>query len=173
MPRLLILLFLTTSFFVSTTNQACAQESPYRPAKKEEIVGFWQLVPLAEARKPHEIIPDPWPSMCQWFAYYDDGSLKTIDKLHEPCDKFSDVSLGETMKDIPSVVSWEYHAPALISVKRSDVKNYFELWEVTYVTEAFPKESPEFLPGDLILYLRNPKINKLLYIRHLRRLNNE
>ncbi len=178
MSRLLTLLLVTTSFFF--INQANAQEYPYHPASKEEVVGFWQLLPIAEYRKPHEITPDPWPSMCQWFAYYDDGTLKTIDKFREPCDKLSDASLGEAMKNTPAVISWKHSAsaklsrqPSLISVTRSDVKNYLELWDTLYVTEAFPKEKPEFLPGDLILNLVDIKTGKPLYIRHLRRLSNE
>ncbi|MCB5206548.1 hypothetical protein [Methylovorus mays] len=179
MPRLLTLLLVTISFLCSTL-QALAQEYPYHPANKDEIVGFWRLIPVAEYRKPHQITPDPWPSMCQWFAYYDDGSLKTIEKLREPCGNLSNASLSEAMKNTPAIISWKHSAaakltqqPSLISVTRSDVKNYLELWDVLYVTEAFPKEKPEFLPGDLILNLVDMKTGKALYIRHLRRLNTE
>lgn len=133
MLRLLTFLFITTSFLCSTL-QALAQEYPYHPANKDEIVGFWRLIPVAEYRKPHQITPDPWPSMCQWFAYYDDGTLKTIEKLREPCGNLSNASLGEAMKNTPAIISWKHSAPAkltqqpsLVSVTRSDVKNYLEL----------------------------------------------
>jgi hypothetical protein len=160
-------LIATLSFY---TASAGAEEHTSRPARKDEIVGFWQLVPLPESLRPKVLSTDPWPSSCQWFGYYSDGVLKTIDKLRGPCDEFTAKKLAETMNTVPSIISWEHHEPALAVVSRSDAKNYAEGWEVTLVLKAFSKNGAEFAPGDIVMYLRNFKENKTLYIRHLKRL---
>lgn len=165
--RLVIAAFMALSV---DTAFAGTDEHTSRPARKEEIVGFWQLVPLPESLKPKVLNTDPWPSSCQWFGYFSDGVLKTIDKFRGPCDEFTSKMLSETMNTVPPVISWEHHEPALVVVKRSDVKNYAEGWEATIVLKAFSKEGAEFAPGDLVMYLRNFKENKTLYIRHLKRL---
>lgn len=155
------------------TEFAGAEEHTSRPARKDEIVGYWQLIPLPESLRLKVFPTDPWPSPCQWFGYYNDGTLRTLDAFQGPCAELTDKKLSDAMKTVPAVISWEHYDPALVLVKRSDAKNYPETWEATMILKDFSREGSDFRSGDLVMYLRNFKEKKTLYVRHLRRLVSE
>lgn len=77
---------------------------------------------------------------------------------------------------IPAVVSWEYdlspvyHKGVLI-IKRSDVKGYGEVWEPQIVVKPFTNGGVAFQTGDLLLYLADMHTHKMVWIRHLRKIN--
>ena len=152
-----------------------AQESqPTRNATVEEIQGNWQLLSLPSTLEPHGEV-NPWPSDCQVFGYAPSGQLKSVDKLHEPCEALTSSQADSVFASVPSVVSWRYdmspvYHKAVIVVTRSDVNKYMEVWGPEVVTTPFTKDGVDFQKGDLLLSLANLKEHKIVWIRHLRRL---
>jgi hypothetical protein len=155
---------------------AFAQSDAARNASAEEIEGYWQLVPLPEQLEPKLLPTNPWPAECQWFSYGSNGQLKSFDKLHGPCEQQSKAQLEQVFNAIPAVVSWQYdmspvyHKAALI-IKRSDVKGYGEIWEPQIVVKPFTNGGVTFQAGDLLLYLADMHAHKMVWIRHLRKIN--
>jgi len=152
-----------------------AQESQStRNATVEEIQGNWQLLPLPSTLEPNGEI-DPWPSECQVFGYASSGQLKSVDKLHGPCEPLTSAQADRVFASVPSVVTWRYdmspvYHKAVIVVTRSDVSKYMEVWGPEVVTTPFTKDGVDFQKGDLLLSLANLKEHKIVWFRHLRRL---
>jgi len=144
-----------------------------RNATEQEIQGNWRLIPLPDALLPKGS-GNPWPAACQWYSYLPTGVLKSIDKTLVPCDTLTSTQLNEIMNHVQAVVSWKYdlspvYNKALLIVTRSDVKGYAEYWEPHYVHTPFSKAGAEFKRGDLLLYLVNLQSKKIMWIRHLER----
>ncbi len=172
LPSLLSVLGVVTLGLVHLC--AVAQEYTSRPATRNEVVGFWQGIALPDSLKPKVFKQDPWPADCQFFSLSADGNMSTFFKHPKPCPAESSRSLSEAAAMLPKVITWEHRPPSMIIVKRTDVKNYSEAWQATLVLKEFSRDGAQFLPGDLILYMRNWKEQppKTLYIRHWRRVPN-
>jgi hypothetical protein len=153
---------------------AFSQADAARNASAKEIEGYWQLLPLPDQLEPKELHSNPWPAQCQWFSYGSDGQMKSFDQLRGPCDSPSKAQLEQLFSAIPAVISWQYdlspvyHKGALI-IKRSDVKDYGEIWEPQIVVKPFTRGGVEFHTGDLLLYLADLQSHKIVWIRHLRK----
>lgn len=146
-----------------------------RNATREEILGNWRLIPLPDALEPKFLKSNPWPSACQWFSYSDSNVLKSIDHTTSPCEEMTSADLTKVVLEVAPIVSWKYDISptfkkALLIISRSDVKGYAEYWEPHLVTETFSNQGVTFDKGDLLLYLVNLQEHKLIWIRHLRRL---
>ena len=155
---------------------AFSQSDAARNASAKEIEGYWQLLPLPDQLEPKVLPSNPWPSECQWFAYGSDGQMKSVDKLRGPCDSQSKAQLEQLFNSIPAVISWQYdlspvYQKGALIIKRSDVKGYGEIWEPQIVVKPFTNGGVEFQTGDLLLYLANPQSHKIIWIRHLRKVN--
>lgn len=167
-------LFALSALMLSTP--AFSQSDAARNASAKEIEGYWQLLPLPDQLEPKELPSDPWPAQCQWFSYGSDGQMKNFDKLRGPCDSQSKAQLEQVFNSIPAVISWQYdmspvyHKGVLI-IKRSDVKEYREIWEPQIVVKPFTNGGAEFQTGDLVLYLADLHSHKIVWIRHLRKVN--
>lgn len=155
---------------------AFAQSDAARNASADEIEGYWQLVPLPDQLEPKLLPTNPWPAECQWFSYGSNGQLKSFDKLRGPCEEQSKAQLEQVFNAIPAVVSWEYdmspvYHKAVLIIKRSDVKGYGEVWEPQIVVKPFTNGGVAFQTGDLLLYLADMHTHKMVWIRHLRKIN--
>jgi hypothetical protein len=147
---------------------------PTRNATVEEIQGNWELLPLPVTLEP-DGQPNLWPSECQFFGYGASGELKSVDKLRGPCERMTSAQADQVFAAVKPVVTWRYdmspvYHKAVIVVTRSDVAHYMEVWGPEVVTTAFTKDGVEFKQGDLLLSLANLKEHKIVWIRHLRRL---
>lgn len=147
-----------------------------RNATAEEISGNWQLLSLPPELQPTST--NPWPADCQYFSYRTNGELKSVSKLRSPCDFPTSEKLDEIVQTLPKTVSWCYdrgraNEVGLIVVTRSDVTNYVEVWNPNFVVRSFEFGTVEFRPGDLLLFLGNPKGGSDLWVRHLRRLSQD
>jgi hypothetical protein len=145
-------------------------------ASVEQITGNWVLLPLPDTMQPKVMPANLWPAECQWYSYKPEGSVKSQYKFRRPCDVLTSTQLDEYVADIPDVVSWKLITPPLgntrlMLVSRSDVKNYGEVWEPRIALTTFTKDGVVFEKGDLIMYLVDVKQHRLLWIRHLRKLN--
>jgi hypothetical protein len=155
---------------------ALAQSDAARNASAAEIEGDWQLLPLPEELEPKVLPSNPWPSQCQWFSYASNGQMKSFDKLRGPCGQASRAELDKVFGAIPAVTSWQYdlspvyHKGALL-IRRSDVKGYGEIWDPQIVVKPFTKGGVEFKTGDLVLYLADLQSHKIVWIRHLRKVD--
>ena len=158
------------------SSPAFSQSDAARNASAKEIEGYWQLLPLPDQLEPKVLPSNPWPAQCQWFSYGNDGQMKSFDKQRGPCDSQSKVQLEPIFNSIPAVISWQYdmspvyHKGVLI-IKRSDVKGYGEIWEPQIVVTPFANGGVEFQTGDLLLYLSDLQSHKMVWIRHLRKVN--
>lgn len=73
-------------------------------------------------------------------------------------------------------ISWKYETveasgEGYIVISRSDKNGYHEIWQADIVQSSFQKGDIDFVQGDLILSLVDPKSNKALWYRHLQRLD--
>ncbi|SEK13254.1 hypothetical protein [Paraburkholderia diazotrophica] len=150
-----------------------------RPASQHEIVGDWQLAPFPDALQPKVLRANPWPSECQWFAYQKDGVFKSLSRITAPCPPLTaavmDAPPFASPPNLPDI-SWKHEAAAAsgegyIIISRSDNKGYREKWQVDIVQNSFQKGDINFLQGDLILSLVDPKSSRALWYRHLRHLD--
>jgi hypothetical protein len=148
---------------------AWAQE---RSAARDEIVGSWEMVPLAPARQPN-VIANPWPAPCQWYRYSSTGTVFNMNESPGPCRKMSSQELDKVAANLSPIVFWKYEiSPAtskgVLVVTRTDAKNYVEYWNVHVVTQA----NPENRIGDLLMYLMKIDAGKAVvaWVRHLRRM---
>jgi len=161
---------------LALSSHASAQSEAARNASAAEIEGYWQLLPLPEQLEPKILPANPWPAQCQWFSYGSNGQMKSIDKLRGPCEPASRAELDKVFRVIPAVISWQYdlspvyHKGALL-IKRNDVKGYGEIWDPQIVVKPFTNGGVEFQAGDLLLYLADLQSHKIVWIRHLRKVN--
>ena len=145
----------------------------FRNASETEIAGDWVLLPLTASLEPPG--RNPWPAECQWFSYSPTGMLKSIDRLKGPCPAISSPALEKALAEVPAVQAWKYdmspvYKRAVVLVTRSDVRGYMEVWDPQIVLRPFTKDGVEFMEGDLILYLANLSTHRIVWIRHLRRI---
>jgi hypothetical protein len=150
-----------------------------RPATQLDIEGAWQLVGFPENLQPNLLGANPWPSECQWFAYRKDGVFKSLSRITAPCPPLTAASLGANPLASPANlpdISWEFEpaqasGEGYIVISRSDKKSYREIWQADIVQRDFKDGDADFMQGDLILSLVDPKTNRALWFRHLRRIN--
>jgi len=155
---------------------AFSESDVVRNARATEIEGYWQLLPLPDQLQPKVLAANPWPSQCQSFAYGRDGTMKSLEKLHGPCESHSRAGLEEMFNMVPAVISWKYdmspvYNKGVLIVERSDVKGSAEIWEPHMVVKPFTNAGVEFQAGDLLLYLADLTARKLVWIRHLRKVD--
>jgi len=140
-------------------------------ANADALVGFWALVPESIALSPKIFKQDPFPSNCEYFGFYQDNALRSIQMTtRESCPAVK----AEDFSRIPRVISWRLEKNSL-EIKRSDSPSYIEVWEPYVVTKNFTHRGIEFKQGDLLMFMaqfNQTKKDRIgnLYFRHLRRL---
>jgi hypothetical protein len=146
-----------TCLSVSTT---IAEESEYGGAPTpDEIIGLWKMLPLAD---PSINVVDPWPLPYQWFAFYIDGRMASMQKNED-----ADLSKRELM-EILSIVkesapTYRFQDDFLI-VEYPDAPGQIEIWGVN----IFRKDTRVTKKGDLFMTLAGGDDGKPVYYRHLR-----
>ncbi|MBN3782628.1 hypothetical protein G3O06_34590 [Burkholderia sp. Ac-20345] len=149
------------------------------PASQREIEGDWQLARFPDALQAKILRANPWPSECQWFAYRKDGVFKSLSRPAAPCPPLTATDMDAppfaSPPNLPEI-SWKYETveasgEGYIVISRSDKKGYHEIWQADIVQNSFQKGDIDFVQGDLILSLVDPKSNKALWYRHLRHLD--
>jgi len=146
-------------------------------ASEHDIPGAWEIAPVPAELQPKFFDKDPWPSKCQWYLYAKDGVLKSFDKSgpNITCEKMSAAALEKGLETVPAVQHWHFvrnnaGTKTAVFVDRTDVPNYVEAWEVHVVTSPVVQYGVAFDKGDLLLCLANMKLEKIIYVRHLRKL---
>jgi hypothetical protein len=61
---------------VSLIIGSAAEAQPGRFAAKSELIGYWEMIPIPNAAEVNKT--NPWPIACQWFGFYEDGTLATM-----------------------------------------------------------------------------------------------
>jgi hypothetical protein len=148
-----------------------AQAQPGRFATKEELVGFWEMIPLPadSAKKLNKV--DPWPMTYQWFAFYEDGSFATMTST----DPMS-VTAAELEKSFALPVMKEgrfkytFDPSGFVVVTAPDDPEYQEAWGVNLITQEFKLGDIQVEPGDILMSLAGGEDMGPVYYRHLRRL---
>jgi hypothetical protein len=151
---------------LSTTHAA---EVYSRVATKQEILGCWELVQWPEDVKKQSNKQDPWPgTKYQWFKFYEDGHMTMMMSSHN--EAHTKQELDSIMDSLPSVIKYTYYDQGVMIVTRTDIKNYGEIWNVSYCIKRRIVGKADFKPGDLVMVLKNVK-KEIVYYRQLRRVN--
>ena len=155
--------------------QLCSSQ-PF--ASEDDIPGSWEIAPVPAELQSNFFDKDPWPSKCQWYLYAKDGVLKSFYKSgpEVTCEKMAATDLQKDMEGVPAVQHWHFARnnagnKTAVFVDRTDVSNYVEAWEVHVVTSPMVQYGVTFDKGDLLLCLVNTKLEKIMYVRHLRKLS--
>jgi len=156
--------------------------SPYRaelrPATAADVAGAW--VSPAEAQ-PYRFAPKSplRPATlaeaikCEAVGYFDGGEYRTGAVLGSSDCPFSKAADLEPARSRPKVASWSMVREGRARIERSDVKDYFEEWDIYAVTAPFRFETLALESGDLVAYKRaatDQALNAATEFRHLRRL---
>lgn len=171
MKKISVTLFLIFCCFLGVFIYTIAQKNNSefgRFAKKEELVGYWKLVPIPSefAQKVNKV--NPWPLPYQWFAIYNDG--KMFSYMSSSDKKLKASELEEAFKVIPANMTYEFNS-GFMTISYSDVKNIKELWGVNIIKkEVKIKGVAPALPGDIVMSLQGSQKDGVIYYRHLRKL---
>jgi hypothetical protein len=146
-------------------------------AGEDDIPGAWEIAPVPTELQPKYFDKDPWPWKCQWYLYAKDGVLKSFERFgpNVTCERMSAADLQKGLEAAPPVQHWRFLRndagnKTAVVVTRTDVPNHTEFWEVHVVTSPMVQYGVTFDKGDLLLCLADLKLQKLVYVRHLRKL---
>jgi len=149
-----------------------------RPAKSDDIAGFWGLSQTSQRLSPKMFKMDLFPAKCQYFGFYPDGDFQTVSIItQEDCPSVAKSDFTSTRK-LPRTINWEIGTNGEVRINHTDIYSV-EVWEAYVVTEPSTLflTQPEtiFTPGDLLMYLSQYNKDKkqgvgTLYFRHLKRL---
>lgn len=148
--------------------------SPYRPelrpATEADIEGAWFLPEGSRKLFPEKAGP---ALKCRALAYYHGGEMRHAEAAdHAPCP-------FETADDLEAVAGrqpwakWILLREGRIGIRRSDIPDHVEEWDVFAVFAPFEVDGVAFQAGDLVAYDRrgkNNEFNLVTRFRHLKRL---
>lgn len=150
-----------------------------RPALDNDIEGVWlfpgssqklRFPPQSSRQSP----AGPVPVKCDAVGYYANGELRhaviAAQAMTCPFEKAADLDVA---RKNPRVADWALLRPGRIGVKRTDVANHIEEWDVFSVVTPFSANEVQFAAGDLVAYVRKENGNEVgaaTQFRHLKRL---
>lgn len=150
-----------------------------RPATAGDIEGVWLFPESSQKYRygPRSTRTPPFgPNsrfVCDAVGYYPGGELRHAiisGQVQCPFGKASDMDVA---RKNPLVATWSMPRDGRIGVKRTDVQNHVEEWDVYVVTQAFTFRELALQPGELVAYARREngnEVNAATQFRHLRRL---
>jgi hypothetical protein len=149
--------------------------APVKQAASTDLIGHWELAPASLKIKTNVFQRDPFPSNCEYFAFSEDGDMRSFQMITpDPCPSVT-ASEFSKIKNLPKVIDWKLGSDGLLRITRSDIQNYIESWEAFIVTSSFSQSGVEFKPGDLLLFMA--QFNKMkkeeigtLYFRQFRKM---
>lgn len=146
------------------------------PASRDDLLGAWTM-PAASLRMRFPPRSPEWQSppgvpqlKCEGVLFDTAGEYRVVQVRGQ-----ADCPVPESfaaMKKLPRVSTWELLPNGRVRITRSDVPSYVEEWEVHVVRSPFTYSSVNFVPGDLVAYLRYVPGNELgaaTGFRHLQR----
>lgn len=138
-------------------------------ASRQQLIGYWELVQWPEAEKMRSNKLDPWPgTKYQWYGFFADGHLCTMMTTRREIHTRQE--LEDLFRVMPPVIQYTLRDNGVMIVTRTDVKNYGEIWNVFYCVKQRFVNGIDFLPGDILMVLKNRQ-NQPVYYRHLRKVN--
>jgi len=164
MKKKKVLVSLLAALFISLA----ADAQPGRFAGKQELVGYWEMIPIPNAEKINKV--NPWPAAYQWFGFYDDGSLATMgssDYTPMTAKSLEEAFSTPTLK--AGRFKYTFAPSGLVLVTAPDSSDYEEAWGVNVITEETKLGEMEVKPGDLLMTLAGGEDGGPVYFRHLRR----
>jgi hypothetical protein len=154
--------------------------SPYRaelrPAVPADIQGRWLYPESSQSlrfgpRTRQEAAARP--IVCEAFGYFEGGEYRSQTLMGAgPCAIEHSGALDDSRRN-PLVARWEVLREGRIAIRRTDVENHIEEWDVFTVTARFEERGVAFGAGDLVQYLRRTSKldrNTSTEFRHLKRL---
>ncbi len=169
--RVGILKFAILSLFVASCSDSPDSntgEDIGRYAQEEEIVGFWELVPLPANVSDLLNKTNPWPLPYQWFAIYEDGRMYTVMTTED--ENYSSDALHRAFQSLPFPLQYEFNG-GILRVTNPQLRDYVEIWGVNvFVKDGSLASVLPVNEGDLLMSLQSSVSNEIVYYRHLRRL---
>jgi hypothetical protein len=149
------------SIFLSRSSVA---DDPGRFATKDDVIGFWKMLPLKSPEKVNKV--NPWPLPYQWFAFYEDGSLTSMASTEDKV--LSRKELAEAFDIVKSSAprySWSNGFMVVTYLSPPSTEH----WGVNIVTSNLELSIGKLQPGDLIMTLAGGSDGGPVYYRILRK----
>lgn len=157
--------------------------SPYRaelrPATAADLEGAWVFPDVSQPYRFGPKSPSRPKSRadaikCEAVGFYAAGEYRTGAVAGEAADcPFSKAADLEPARSRPKVARWSVPRNGRVRIERSDLKDYFEEWDVYAVVAPFRFETLIFDSGELVAYRRagpDNALNAASEFRHLVRL---
>lgn len=139
-----------------------------RTTECHELWGYWKLVPLRD-ESINEV--NPWPLPHQWFAFLPDGRFLSM--MTNEADYKSRWELEAILNQLGSEVP-RYRCDASWLVISYPGDDGLEIWgKNTLLVHARAESKMAFAPGDIALTLAAPDDGRMIYFRHLRRVDRD
>jgi len=127
--------------------------APVKHAVNGDLTGHWELVPASLKIKINLFERDPFPSNCEYFAFSEDGDMRSFQMITTDTCPSVAASDFEKIKALPKVIDWRLGSDGMLKITRTDIPNYIELWDAFVVTSSFSQAGVMFEPGDLLLFM--------------------
>lgn len=137
-------------------------------ATREEVLGIWEMVPLAPEIQARVNVVNPWPAKYQYFVLLSDGRITWMVTDRKPDDP-SKGGLIAAFNRLPGWNRFEFVGKGVLVVSYPDIPRLRELWSVQIVTKPFALLGVEHRPGDMLMSLDDGH-GRPVYRRLLRRM---
>ena len=145
---------------------ACAGQPPGRFATTQDVMGFWEMLPLNNAEHVNKV--NPWPLPYQWFGFYEDGTLASMARTERASYSRDQLAaILDVVKASAPKFSW---SKGLMVVRYPSLPWATEYWVVHLNTAGLELQIGKLRPGDLVMTLVDRE-GKPVYYRVLRRLS--
>ena len=136
-------------------------------ATKEQLIGFWEMVPLANAKSINKV--DPWPQPYQWFGFYDDGHVVSMQATEQ--ERYSARELEEAFSVLKSRSPTFKFQGGFLVIEYPDIPGHMEFWGLNIFAKSELVGRNEIRKGDIIMSLAGGSDGGPVYYRLLRRVN--
>lgn len=137
--------------------------------KTDELLGCWQRITFSEEVMAEQNAIEPWPQPYQWYCFFADGFLRSIDASFE-MEVGSSEELQATLSDMRGVTTYQLGVSGQLLTHHKDADQKV-LWIAKILLVPRNIGGKELPPGTLLMTIRDPKSPGLLYMRFLRKLD--
>lgn len=150
-----------------------------RPATSKDMEGVWVFPEGSQKLRlgPGVSQPSPFGSLpvkCDVVGYFPNGETRHVITGAGPSScPYQRAMDFDSVRKLPAVASWSLLRDGRVSIRRTDVENYIEEWDIYAVTLPFSAKGVDFTNGDLVAYNRRNLGNEngaATEFRHLQKL---
>lgn len=160
-------------FLILLAQSICvfAQNKPIYISGSQDMVGCWERIVLNDASMKELNKMEPWPQPYQWYLFYEDGSLITMEAsvemkigtCKEMMAKLSDKKITQNYK-------W-LGAPGRVLTTHKDADQNIP-WIVSVIDQQIDKKiyGVPIPAGSLVMMIYNPEKQEVIYTRFLKKI---